>query len=349
MTPSYPERLPHGAPVCGPQSAAGGSGLSGSGVSSGYAVSPRASTAERLRWLALLPALLVAACVLTGCGNDGPMPAVTGQFGADPVIAIPTGMPTGQLQVQTVIQGNGPVVRGDDYVIMNVEGKVWAGDRMVIDTYTNRQPQGIPVSGGMLAWRQLTGQHVGSRVVMVVPPRYGFGPKGNSQLNIMGGDTLVFVFDILRAFPDNAAANGAAVTYQPGPDMPSVTWSGHGPVIKVPKAAPPKKLVVRVLRRGSGPRILAGQTVAAQYTGVVWRTGQVFDSSWVRGFPVGFILGSDQMVPGWDQGLGGLEVGSRVLLVVPPTLAYGNAAQPPYINSGDTLVFVVDIVAAVQS
>ena len=276
------------------------------------------------------------------------MPTVTGGFGTDPLVAIPAGQPSTHLRVQTVIKGNGPAVRRGDYVIMDVEGKVWAGDRLVIDTYTNRQPQGIPVTGGMPAWRSLAGQHVGSRVLMVVPPRYGFGARGNSQLNIMGGDTLVFVFDILRALPDKAAAAGAPEPYQPGAGMPSVTWGGQGPVITAPKTAPPKKLVVRMLRRGTGPPILAGQTVAAQYTAVVWRTGKVFDSSWARGFPMGFELGRDQMVPGWDQGLGGLPVGSRVLLVIPPALGYGNAAQPPYVNSGDTLVYVVDIVAAVQ-
>ena len=301
-----------------------------------------------LRPLALLPALLLAGGVVAGCGSGQPMPSVTGAFGTDPVIAIPPGQPAGQLAVQTVIKGQGPVVRPDDYVIMEVEGKVWAGDRQIIDTYTSRQPQGIPLSGGMPAWHDLAGQRVGSRVVMVVPPKDGFGPKGNAQLNIMGADTLVFAFDILRAIPGDASASGAPVPYQPGTGLPGVTWRRNGPLITVPKAAPPRKLVVRLLRRGTGPPILAGQTVAAQYTGVVWRTGQVFDSSWARGFPYGFTLGGDQMVPGWDQGLGGLPVGSRVLLVIPPSLAYGNAAQPPFIKSGDTLAYVVDIIAAVQ-
>ncbi|MGE5292879.1 MAG: FKBP-type peptidyl-prolyl cis-trans isomerase, partial [Micromonosporaceae bacterium] len=300
-----------------------------------------------LRWLALLPVLLSTIAV-TGCGSSGPMPTVAGGFGADPLIAIPAGRPSGDLQVQTVIKGHGPVVRPDDFVITNVEAKVWAGDRMVIDTYTNRQPQGIPLSVGMPTWRHLAGQQVGSRVLMVVPPREGFGPKGNTQLNIMGGDTLVLVFDILRAFPRQAGGSSSPVTYRPGPGLPTVTSKRDGPVITAPKTAPPKHLVVKMLRRGIGPRILGGQTVAAQYTGAVWRTGKVFDSSWKRGFPQSFVLGHGQMIPGWDQGLGGLPVGSRVLLVVPPALAYGRSAQPPYIDSGDTLVFVVDIIAAVQ-
>ncbi len=310
------------------------------------------SVAKRRRGVAHLPPVLVvaalAAGIVAGCGSSGPMPTVTGGFGSDPAISIPGGTPAGQLTIQTVIQGHGPVIRADDYVITQVEGKVWAGDRLVVDSFTNRQPQGLPLRSGMPAWRHLAGQQVGSRVVMVVPPKDGFGPKGYSRLNIMGGDTLVFVFDILRAFPDRSGANGTAVPYRPGPGMPTVAWAGGGPQITVPpRTAPPSHLVVALLRRGHGPRILAGQTVATQYTGVVWRTGKAFDSSWARGFPQTFVLGSGQMLPGWEQGLGGLPVGSRVLLVIPPSLAYGRSAQPPYINSGDTLVFVIDIVAAV--
>jgi peptidylprolyl isomerase len=58
------------------------------------------------------------------------------------------------------------------------------------------------------------------------------------------------------------------------------------------------------------------------------------------------VLGAGQVLPGWDNGLGGLPVGSRVLLVIPPALGYGQAGHAPYIGSNDTLVFVIDIVAA---
>jgi peptidylprolyl isomerase len=72
----------------------------------------------------------------------------------------------------------------------------------------------------------------------------------------------------------------------------------------------------------------------------------VFDSSWARGFPLAFVLGAGQVIAGWEQGLGGHTVGSRVLLTVPAALGYGNAGRPPDINGTDTLVFVVDIIAA---
>jgi peptidylprolyl isomerase len=105
-------------------------------------------------------------------------------------------------------------------------------------------------------------------------------------------------------------------------------------------------MVRRVLVRGHGRPVQSGQTVAVQYTGVVWRTGKVFDSSWARGFPESFLLGSGQVIPGWERGLRGLPVGSRVLLILPPSLGYGRAGNSPDVDAHDTLIFVIDILAA---
>jgi peptidylprolyl isomerase len=313
---------------------------------------PRAGLgATALRWLCSI--LLLAACAggAAACSGGGPdpLPTVTGAYGADPQIGMPNGSPPGSLVVQTLIQGSGPVVKPDDLALVYVEGKVWAGDREVFDSYTDRQPQSVPLAtGGVLpAWKQLAGQRVGSRVLMVVPPADGFGKSGNSQLNVLGTDTLVFVFDVLSTVPETAAATGAPVAYDPGTALPRVAESAAGPRITIPaKAKPPTKLVVDTLVKGTGAPITSGQTVVVQYSGVVWRSGQVFDSSYQTKTPDSFVLGAGQVIPGWEQGLGGVRVGSRVLLVVPPSLAYGDQAEPPYIDDNDTLVFVIDVIDA---
>ena len=305
-----------------------------------------------LRRLVMLAALLIAAVAVPGCGSGsspGPVPGVTGTFGTDPVITIPNGTPSRQMIVKTVIPGRGPVIGSGDYVLFNVEGKVWAGDREVVDSYTDRQPQGLPLRSRstLPAWRDLAGQRVGSRVLMVVPPRDGFGRRGDPQANIMNTDTLVFVFDLLGATGEKAHATGTVVPYHPGPALPRVAWGPRGAVITPPATArPPRTLVRRVLVRGHGRPVRNGQTVVVQYTGVVWRTGKVFDSSWARGFPESFLLGSGQVIPGWESGLGGLPVGSRVLLILPPSLGYGRAGNPPDVDGHDTLIFVIDILAA---
>ncbi|HEU4348538.1 MAG TPA: FKBP-type peptidyl-prolyl cis-trans isomerase [Actinoplanes sp.] len=69
--------------------------------------------------------------------------------------------------------------------------------------------------------------------------------------------------------------------------------------------------------------------------------GQEFDSSWARNEPLQTPIGAGQLIPGWDRGLVGVPVGSRVRLDIPSDLAYGDdpaGGQP----AGD-LRFVVDI------
>ena len=87
--------------------------------------------------------------------------------------------------------------------------------------------------------------------------------------------------------------------------------------------------------------------MVVQYTGVNWRTGKVFDSSWSRDEPFAFILGEGQVIKGWDDGLLGQKVGSRVMLVIPPADGYGSAGNSGAgIKGTDTIVFVVDILGA---
>jgi peptidylprolyl isomerase len=95
--------------------------------------------------------------------------------------------------------------------------------------------------------------------------------------------------------------------------------------------------------------VAKGQEVVTQYVGVNWRTKAPFDSSWTRGAPFGFQIGATpaQIIAGWDKGLIGVPVGSRVLLVIPPKDGYGSAGQAQAgIKGTDTLVFVVDVLDA---
>ncbi|HEX3491529.1 MAG TPA: FKBP-type peptidyl-prolyl cis-trans isomerase [Streptosporangiaceae bacterium] len=302
-------------------------------------------------------ALTVLLLTMAACGAPGrdpavPLPSVGGRAAADPVITIPRARPPGRLIVRTVIPGHGPVIRPNDYVLFNVQGRVWPGGREIVDSYASRQPQGLPLRAGLKAWRHLAGQRVGSRVLMVVPPRDGFGRAGDPRLNVTGQDTLVFVFDLLASMGPTARASGTVLPYHPGPGLPRLTGGSGDPaktVITVPHGArPPAGLVRRLLVRGHGPPVRAGRTVVVQDLGVVWRTGQIFDSSWARGFPESFRLGAGQVIPGWDRGLAGLPAGSRVLLVIPPRLGYGQAGDAPDVGPRDTLVFVIDILAAVS-
>ena len=125
----------------------------------------------------------------------------------------------------------------------------------------------------------------------------------------------------------------------------SVADPGTKPTVEVPKGPPPSQLVVKDLKEGDGAEAKAGDQVSVQYVGVLYDGGEEFDSSWERGQPFPFQLGSGQVIPGWDQGVEGMKVGGRRELIIPPDLAYGPTGQPPSIPPNATLVFVIDLVS----
>lgn len=98
------------------------------------------------------------------------------------------------------------------------------------------------------------------------------------------------------------------------------------------------------LIRGTGAAAQSGQQITVNYVGVSYRTGEEFDASWKRSEPFSFMLGQGNVIPGWDQGLQGQTVGSRVQLDIPADLAYGDKPQRPGAPSGP-LRFVVDVLA----
>jgi FKBP-type peptidyl-prolyl cis-trans isomerase len=159
------------------------------------------------------------------------------------------------------------------------------------------------------------------------------------------------VVDMIKTYPATASASGTQVS-NGGGSLPTVTATpGKAPTVKIPTTAPPSGLVVKTLIKGSGPLVSKGEYVVTQYVALNWRTRAVFDSSWSRGAPLGFEIDASpaQIIPGWDKGLVGVPVGSRVMLVVPPADGYGSAGESQAgIKGTDTLVFVVDVLDAVN-
>lgn len=107
--------------------------------------------------------------------------------------------------------------------------------------------------------------------------------------------------------------------------------------------APPGVLEVTDLVEGEGALAEAGRRVVVHYWGLRWSDGGTFDASWTRGDPFAFALGTGQVIAGWEQGVDGMRVGGRRVLVIPPDLAYGDRGAGDVIGPGETLVFVVDL------
>jgi len=110
------------------------------------------------------------------------------------------------------------------------------------------------------------------------------------------------------------------------------------PVISVDGVAAPTALISQDLIKGKGQAVKETDTITVNYVGVALAGGKVFDSSFDSGKKATFPLNG--VIKGWTQGLSGKTVGSRVLLVIPKALAYGDQGQGD--AKGD-LVFVVDI------
>lgn len=117
---------------------------------------------------------------------------------------------------------------------------------------------------------------------------------------------------------------------------------GPEPKPVMPKGPPPKTLALTDLVEGIGHMALEGDTVTVQYVGVLYGSGKKFDSSWDQGKPFTFKLGAGEVIPGWEEGIEGMEEADRRELVIPPELAYGSQ-QAGSIPPNSTLVFVVDM------
>ncbi len=297
-------------------------------------------------------AVLVAPLVLAaGCSDGGGVRVtVRGDFGRLPDVSFPKGSPGGSLAVKRLSAGRGTAAREGDLVVADYVGYRWSGSgrRLLASSFASGRPEAFPTWSVVPGLRKaFVGARVGSRVVASIPPKDGFGDQGNAARQIGGGDTLVYVLDVRGVYPGSAGPHGRPEAPLRDARLPQVAPGGGAPRVTVPRVAAPRDLRVRTLVRGDGPAVRKGQLLAVQYAGFFWRDGKAFSSSWSAGHPNGFMIGTGQVMRGWDEGLIGQRVGSRMLLVVPPRLGYGPKGLPQAgIRGSDTLVFVVDILGA---
>ncbi len=115
------------------------------------------------------------------------------------------------------------------------------------------------------------------------------------------------------------------------------------PVVYVAEgAAPVSELITAELRGGSGDVAALDDLITVEYCGVGLASGALFDASWARGTPATFPLSQGQLIQGWVDGIPGMQVGERRVLLIPSDLAYGDS-PPPGIEPGETLLFVVEL------
>lgn len=101
-------------------------------------------------------------------------------------------------------------------------------------------------------------------------------------------------------------------------------------------------LQITDITKGSGETADVGETVVVHYTGWLM-DGTKFDSSVDRGTPFSFTLGERRVIPGWEQGVEGMQVGGKRELIIPPELAYGPQGAGGVIPPNATLKFEIEL------
>jgi peptidylprolyl isomerase len=238
--------------------------------------------------------------------------------------------------IKVITEGSGETIKANQVANISILALNGADGTTLEDTFAG-EPEPLELNeelktGSEVIYNAFVGSKVGSSLALAVP---GQAASAGAEAQ----PTQLLVIKVLSAedvAPVLEKPEGEAVT--PPAGLPTVTEKDGIPEINVEGVAAPTALVSQDLIKGNGATVKESDTLTVNYVGVTLVGGTKFDSSFDRGEPASFPLTG--VIKGWTQGLAGKTVGSRVLLVIPKDLAYGDAGQGE--AKGD-LVFVVDI------
>jgi peptidylprolyl isomerase len=318
------------------------------------------------RRLAVIPALLsVCALFLTACGDDkgdNPVPGasgktldrldavtISGDVGTAPEVKWKGSMSAGKVETKTITEGDGEALKGQDAVLAHL----WIGNgfsrRESFSTYAEKKAELLTINNQLPEFLAgVRDAKLGSRLAVTASAEEAFGPAGNSQLGIGNKDTVLVIVDLVSKVQDKPEGEHAAYPdWMPVPQFTKGAITGFD----FSNAPDPTDDLRRVqLIKGTGPRVKKGQTIAVRYFGEVFDGDKAFDENFGdtgEGAPTTFTIGTGAVIKGWDQGLDGVPVGSRVVLEIPSELGYGAEGSPDSgIPKDATLGFMIDILAA---
>lgn len=272
---------------------------------------------------------LCAATLEPGETSDGV--TVEGEFGTASTATFELGQTVADAQRSVISEGDGEQITDGDYVsyaLSAFDGE--SGERLGDAGYVDGEllPPALTADAPL---GQIIGcATVGTRLSVVFPTTETSAAQ-------------IYVVDVLDIVP--TAAWGEE--QEPVAGMPTVTLAEDGePSVEIPDAPAPTDLQISVLKEGDGIPVENGDTTLLQYYGYGWESGESFDSSWANGAPIQ--IEGNTYVEGFVQALAGQKVGSQVLVVIPPALGYGEGEINDADLQGQTLVFVIDILATLH-
>ncbi len=203
---------------------------------------------------------------------------------------------------------------------------VWLEDGTRLDSSLDRgEPLAFTVGAGQLfpGWEEgVSTMGVGGKRQLVVPPELAYGeasPGGSIPANA----TFVIEVELVELL-------------EAGPESPPE-------VADEDLQETESGLRYFDIEAGDGPAVEAGQTVNVHYTGWL-EDGTRFDSSFSRGQPISYVVGSGGAIAGWEEGISTMNIGGQRLLVIPAELGYGEEGFGDIIPPGSTLIFLVELV-----
>ncbi|MDO4913808.1 MAG: FKBP-type peptidyl-prolyl cis-trans isomerase [Bifidobacteriaceae bacterium] len=267
----------------------------------------------------------------------------TGELGKKPKVSFHTPMTVEDKAYAVLQKGNGKTINDGDYVCTHGIAYNTQTGAELGNSWTDKKPSCFTVNK-KTDDSSYTSILIGNKVNTTIAIGVNDTTSTSSSSSSSTPSTYLMVLTVISAKKLPTRAEGTAVTDIPA-DLPKVTLDKNGkPSLDLNGYKPGDSLVKQTLIQGSGDTVESTDTITAQYSGWCLKDGKLynFDSSWNRGTPSSFSLTG--VVQGWTQGLSGQKVGSQVLLIIPPSLGYGDT-ETAGIPANSTLYFVVDILA----
>jgi peptidylprolyl isomerase len=131
---------------------------------------------------------------------DG-FPTVSLDDDGAPTVTLPDGDAPTEVQIETLKQGDGATVGAGDWVAVQYSGVKWSDGSVFDSSWDRGAPSAFQTTGVVPGFQQaLEGATVGSQILVVIPPEFGYGTDTSSSSGL-GGETLVFVIDVLDTHP----------------------------------------------------------------------------------------------------------------------------------------------------
>jgi peptidylprolyl isomerase len=300
----------------------------------------------------LLAAVATTSLVLAGCGGGDSSGAslddVKVSSAKSPKVTVDKGFKVTKTDTRILKKGGGDKVAAGDSIKISLAGVNGTTGKQFDSTYASGKPVTLTLAEGMLPGftKGLVGQKIGTRVLVAIPPKDGFGDQGQSAYNIKKDDTMVFLFDLVAKIPTEVTGTSKKLPK----DLPQLKLDAdkHPAGFATTKSMDKKKSKesVHVVIQGKGDAVKSGQALTVQYVGQVYPTGAVFDESWSKQ-PASFQIGGEGLIKCWNDTLIGQKIGSRVVVVCPADKAYADSPpQGSQIKKGDTLIFAIDLLDA---